>query len=993
MAANYGDYLRKNPDGLEAMVYTLASRREHLKLASYCITDGVTVGEPAPPSERQGARHVAFVFTGQGAQWVGMGREMLLGNAEFAASIRRMDVVLASLEHAPEWTLEETLLADAKADKDLLNPTDRSQPVCTAVQVAYVDALGAWGIKPSAVVGHSSGEIAGAYAAGVLTLEEAIITAYYRGYGCARSTAVGGMAALGMGRDKVERLLKPGVVVACENSNASVTISGDLKALKETMESVKQEHPDMFVRQLRVPMAYHSHHMAEVASLYSSLLVPHLAPKPPKVPFYSTVYGRQVLEAKVFGPQYWKLNMVSPVLFRAGVLQMLEDLPDTVHLEIGPHSALSGPLRQIYKEAGRSASYAAVAERGEDASRAFLTSLGKVYCFGITPQPPITDKAYTLPDLPTYPWNYEGGRHWAETRVMEGYRFRKHRKHELLGIRIIESSEVEPAWRNVIRVSDIPWVADHCVEKDMVFPAAGYIAMAGAAITQVTGSTAGYTVQDVHIAAALLLREDRGIELVTTLRKRPLTATNDSKFWEFSISSENNGTWTKHCWGLVTSGCAVALPPNPDVAPFTRVVDSKRWYTTLSRIGLNYSNRFVGLENISASPVAQVASLSITDRQVEGEEYALHPSTLDQVLQSWSVALAKGEHHQLDKLFLPTFIEQFYVGTNGSQSALRARTSSQGKIGAAVGSSYGLVDAHDKSEIAFVLNGFQTSRLEGGDFTQSAPELRYMSIQWHPAIGFADPSTLIRPSRDATADIILSEQYGLLAAVEIHQVAASVESLAQPYFKHFLDGITKHMGQVDNGLSKIPNAAELKGLTQEARLAKMVEWREQTVGGPVEAIVEELWRVAVNIRDILEGRKALIDVLLEGGMLQKFYDETNSFSDIKNYFRALGLNKPQIRVLEIGAGTGSVTANILEAMHSAEGERLYEDYTITDVSAGFVNQTKERFANYDNLKFAVCDITADPVEQGFEPAAYDLIIASNVSHPLPTVDLSKFHEL
>lgn len=300
LAAKYGQYLEKNPAYLEAMIYTLASRRERLKLGSYCIADGLIVGEPAAPSETQGARQVAFVFTGQGAQWVGMGREMMLENAKFAASIWHMDEVLKSLEHPPEWTLEEMLLAD-EADKNLLNPTNRSQPICTAVQVAYVDALAAWDIRPSAVVGHSSGEIAAAYAAGVLTRREAIIAAYYRGYACARCKIPGTMAAVGMGRDKVEQHLKSGVVLACENSNASVTISGDLKAVEETMDSLKQAHPDLFVRQLRVPIAYHSHHTATIANLYKSLVEPHLAPKPPRVPFYSTVYGRQVLESKALG--------------------------------------------------------------------------------------------------------------------------------------------------------------------------------------------------------------------------------------------------------------------------------------------------------------------------------------------------------------------------------------------------------------------------------------------------------------------------------------------------------------------------------------------------------------------------------------------------------------------------------------------------------------------------------------------------------------------
>ncbi|KAH6649117.1 acyl transferase domain-containing protein [Truncatella angustata] len=936
-------------------------------------------GEPAAPSESPSVSRVAFVFTGQGAQWVGMGREMMQENATFAGSIRSMDKVLKSLEHPPDWTLEELLLTDT-ADKDLLNPVDRAQPICTAIQVAYVDALAVWDIRPSAVTGHSSGEIAAAYAAGIFTSREAIITAYYRGYACTHNKAPGGMAAVGMGGDNMEQFLKPGVVIACENSNASVTISGDLEVLDEIIDSLKEAHPNLFVRKLRVTTAYHSHHMSTVGDLYKSLITPHLAPKPPQVPFYSTVYGRQVGEGKVFGPQYWQLNLVSPVLFRTAGTRLLVDMPSTAHLEIGPHASLAGPLRQIYKETGHSAPYAALADRGQDASRTFLTAVGKLYCFGIAPRVPSSDRTFTLPELPSYPWNYET-RHWAETRVMAGLRFRKHRKHELLGLRILESSETEPAWRNVLRLGEVPWLADHCVENDIVFPAAGYIAIAGTAVAQLTSSSA-YTVQDVNIAAAMLLTEGKGTEIITTLRKHSLTVSKDSKWWEFSISSENNGTWTKHCWGLVTDGCGVALPLSPVVTPNKRFVDSKRWYAALSRIGLNYSNRFIGLDNITASPVKQSASASVTDYQDEGEVYALHPSTLDLVLQSWSVALAQGEYRRLDRLFLPTFIEQFYVSAEGSQATLHVSTTSHGRIGATVGDSYGIVSGDGK--VAFLLKGFQVATMESA-LSHAAPELKSMSLQWHPAIDFTSPETLMRPSRDVTADIMFAEQFGLLCAAEIHEEATTVTSLAQPFFKHFLDGVAKHMDQVDKGLSNIPDAQDLKALSRAARREKLEQWREKSKGRPVEVIAETLWRVYYNIRDLLEGRETLIDVLLVGGLLQRFYDETNSWSDITDFFRVLGLNKPQIRVLEIGAGTGSTTAIVLAAMKSSHGEHLYEDYTITDVSAGFVNQTKERFSQYPNLKFAVCDITVDPLEQGFAAASYDLIIASNVLHATPNL--------
>ena len=126
------------------------------------------------------------------------------------------------------------------------------------MQIVLVDILAAWHITPSAVVGHSSGEIAASYAAGVLTLEEAIIAAYYRGYVCKAAQTPGGMAAVGIGKEDVARYLVPGVRIACENSGSSVTLSGDLDILENIMSVIKVEMPDVLVRRLQVEMAYHS---------------------------------------------------------------------------------------------------------------------------------------------------------------------------------------------------------------------------------------------------------------------------------------------------------------------------------------------------------------------------------------------------------------------------------------------------------------------------------------------------------------------------------------------------------------------------------------------------------------------------------------------------------------------------------------------------------------------------------------------------------------
>jgi acyl transferase domain-containing protein len=143
-----------------------------------------------------------------------------------------------------------------------IHRAELAQPLCTAVQIALVNAMARCGIRPNAVIGHSSGEIAAAYATGALSLSEAMIVAYYRGYITKEPKMAGGMAAIGLGKDATSTFLRGGVVVACENSPDSTTISGDLDQLLEVIKSIKEERPDILARQLKIDMAYHSrkHH-------------------------------------------------------------------------------------------------------------------------------------------------------------------------------------------------------------------------------------------------------------------------------------------------------------------------------------------------------------------------------------------------------------------------------------------------------------------------------------------------------------------------------------------------------------------------------------------------------------------------------------------------------------------------------------------------------------------------------------------------------------
>lgn len=265
MVEKYKDYLHRYPAALDRLAYTVAHGRPTLPFRTYCVaqqpedlnTSTWPTIRPVP-----GANRAVFVFTGQGAQWPRMGAELIKTSREFREDIKYMDAALKRLlpvSHRPRWTLSGELLRPQGSSR--LGEAEFAQPACTALQVALVRHLARYDIAPAAVVGHSSGEIAAAFAAGVLSMEEAAIIAFYRGWVVqSRLKRRGSMAAVGLGREQVNRFVKatPGVRIACENSNRSVTLSGNAHDLQDVLDTIKATYKDAFVRLLKVDAAYHS---------------------------------------------------------------------------------------------------------------------------------------------------------------------------------------------------------------------------------------------------------------------------------------------------------------------------------------------------------------------------------------------------------------------------------------------------------------------------------------------------------------------------------------------------------------------------------------------------------------------------------------------------------------------------------------------------------------------------------------------------------------
>lgn len=381
MAEGYKEFLERHPNSLGDLAYTLSNHRQHLTHRAFMVASAERVGLVSPTTRVGQTPGVVMVFTGQGAQWPLMAKEMLQSKNTFRATIRSLDEHLQSIPGGPKWGLEEELLKPPSSSR--VETAQLSQPACTAIQLAMIDTLTAIGIKPVAVVGHSSGEIAAAYAAGALTAQEAITTAWLRGDVTLQQKRKGAMAAIGLGWGELEPYLVPGVVRACENSPKGITLSGDTDKLEAVVARIHKAYPDVLARMLKVDKAYHSHHMAEVGGEYNSRMKEHkvIGRAATNCSFFSSVTGRLLDARGSLGPKYWQTNLESPVMFSTAVTSILDHSigQNIFFLEIGPHSALSGPLRQITASKSMMVPYAAAMIRNQDCVESFLTAVGKLF--------------------------------------------------------------------------------------------------------------------------------------------------------------------------------------------------------------------------------------------------------------------------------------------------------------------------------------------------------------------------------------------------------------------------------------------------------------------------------------------------------------------------------------------------------------------------------------------------------------------------------------
>ena len=438
------------------------------------------------------SQEIVFIFSGQGPQWWGMGRELFEAEPVYRAAIEKIDTLLQPLAG---WSLVEEM--SRPEDESRINRTDIAQPAIFALQVGLAELWRSRGVEPARVVGHSVGEVAAAYWAGIYTLEDAVKVIYHRSRLQNSTGGNGRMVTVGLSREKAQEVIlghEDAVTVAVVNSPSLVTLAGDTEILESIVAKLEEEQ--VFLRWLRIDYAFHTYQMDPIKEELLEALS-DIDPHPGNIPFISTVTA-DVYDGKRLDAAYWWRNVRETVLFSAAITKMV-DRGDRLFLELSPHPILSSAINECASSVGEKGTAIASLVRMEPEQEKFNEAVAALHCAGY----PINWELVQGGEghyvrLPTYPWKNE--RFWLESEQSEDYRLAPN-THPLLGMRV---NAPHPTWENQIDPRVFDYLRDHRFWDSMIFPASGFAEIAFAVAREIYPKEP-YVVEDIQTTKALYM--------------------------------------------------------------------------------------------------------------------------------------------------------------------------------------------------------------------------------------------------------------------------------------------------------------------------------------------------------------------------------------------------------------------------------------------------------------------------------------------------------
>ncbi|KAH8883307.1 phenolpthiocerol synthesis polyketide synthase ppsA [Thozetella sp. PMI_491] len=1054
LADVYVEYLEGVPsqsgsDLLGRLAYTLSCKRTLHPWRSFAIATEIpelilSLKRGLPKLTRATVRDttpkIGFVFTGQGAQWHAMGRELMVYTV-YRESLDSAGAYLRTL--GCNWDLLNEL--SKTAEESTINTPAFSQPICAAVQMALVDLLESWGVRPSAVVGHSSGEIAAAYCARTISQESAWKIAYWRGVlsdGLAKfGRHRGAMLAAGLSPTDVETYLNKleggghAISVGCLNSPKCVTLTGLAESLSKAKELFDRD--GVFCQLLNVGNAYHSPLMKDIALEYwmrlghiGSASSPGAEGEKPLM--FSSVTGKLATEEFVRDSGYWVQNLVSLVKFSDGLSSLLSRFAGKRQgeneikflLEIGPHGALRRSVSEIldadsYKKDGLIL-YDSFLTRNEPASETALVAMGRLFCVGYpvdlgkVNNPRAEDgESRILVDLPEYPFNHSR-RYWLESRISKNVRFRTHPRNNFLGVQVPDWNPSEARWRMYVKTKGPgnEWVSDHKVSGKILYPGAGMLVMGIEAARQLAEperTIVGYTLKDFVFEKALIVpTTTSGIEIEISLRT--IKKSSGRTGWsEFKLSSFDNDAWETHCRGTILVEYDTEPTPvdggqskqNREQDALSRMAELQRrcartlapssLYELCATYGLEFGPNFQTLSSIGYTMNCESSARVSITQDCNSSDVVIHPCTLDGLLQTAFPALTRGGQGSM-KLFVPTLLRNAWISDkickHGPEIQVCTKAAQQGSREAECCI---LASNHEGTELLAVLESCRMTSV----WNEVGPEQIWRRIaynlEWKPDVDLLDNLQAQGAFKKVDDSVTINSRYfDDLEFVTHYFLYQAAENFAlrgitpqTEHLKKYVKWMRRYLKRYEEGmLPQLP-----LGWMDRVKDHSSVESAIQTIQDSPDGALT--LRVGRRLTEILCGDVDALELIFEDDLVTSFYRHghilTRGYKIVRDYIDSVAHKRPNLRILEVGAGTGGTTVHVLSTLSlHGEGEPgavRFSQYTFTDISPSFFEKGREEFQQYlGRMEFKTLDIEQSPGSQGFPEGGYDLVIASNVLH-------------